>query len=221
MPVAAPSVRPWAGTGSTVSYACRMARQITQSDFDDARDRARRGGGVAIAETFREWATDRERFALAEGVSRAAVLVEAGENFGYAGDHAEALRMYEAARADGGATYVDPRALMVQALYQGGREDAALELADALRKDSPRLVNTFLVLGGFFEFVDEARRAQRWYSMGIRAMDSGNLPGTESQYESMLIGRARVRDDLGMPRDALDDAAAAIVEAYGSSGGAS
>lgn len=193
-----------------------MAREITQSDFDNARDRAHRGEDVAIAETLREWAMNTDRFALAGDVSRAAVLVEAGENFGYAGDHAEALRMYEAARNDGGSTYVDPRALMVQALYQGGRTDAALELADALRKDAPRLVNTFLVLGGFFELVDELKQAQRWYSMGIRAMDSGNLPGSESQYESMLIGRARVRSELGMPQDTLDDAAASIIERYAS-----
>lgn len=187
---------------------------ITQNDFDHARDRAHNGENVAIAETLRAWATDAERYALTEDVSRASVLVEAGENFGYAGDHAEALRMYEAAREDGGVAYVDPRALMVQALYQGGQTDAALELADALRKDSPRLVSTFLVLGGFFELVDEFRQAQRWYSMGIRAMDSGNVSGSESQYESMLIGRARVRSELVLPRDTLDDAAAIIIERY-------
>jgi len=191
-----------------------MPRLIMQTDFDTARDRAHRGENIAIAETLRAWASDEEHFTLAEEVSRAAVLVEAGENFGYAGDHAEALRMYEAAREDGGPAYVDPRALMVQALYQGGRKDAALQLADALRKDSPQLVNTFLVLGGFFELVDEAQQAQRWYSMGIRAMDSGNVPGSESQYETMLLGRARVRDELGLPRDTLDDAAMVIIERY-------
>ena len=196
------------------SYACRVPRLITQTDFDTARDRAHRGENLAIAETLRAWAIDTEHFALAEDVSRAAVLVEAGENFGYAGDHAEAFRLYELAREDGGPSYVDPRALMVQALYQGGRTDASLELADALRKDSPQLVNTFLVLGGFFELVDELKQAQRWYSMGIRAMDSGNVPGSESQYESMLLGRARVRSELGMPRDTLDVAAAIIIERY-------
>jgi tetratricopeptide (TPR) repeat protein len=199
-----------------------MPRLITQTDFDTARDRAHRGENIAIAETLRAWATDDEHFTLAEGVSRAAVLVEAGDNFGYAGDHAEALRMYEAARDDGGPTYVDPRALIVQALYQGGRKDAALQLADAMRRDSPQLINTFLVLGGFFELVDESQQAQRWYSMGIRAMDSGNVPGSESQYETMLLGRARVRDELGMPRDTLDDAARIIIETYaeGRGGGA-
>jgi hypothetical protein len=204
--------------GASLSYAVGVARLITQNDFDNARDRAHNGEDIAIAETLRSWATDAASFTLADDVSRAAVLVEAGENFGYAGDHAEALRMYEAARDDGGAAYVDPRALVVQALYQGGHTDAALELADALRKGAPQLVNTFLVLGGFFELVDEFRQAQRWYSMGIRAMDSGNVPGAESQYESMLIGRARVRSELGMPRDALDDAAVAIVDTYGAQG---
>ena len=213
MPSAVPD--PLARRQRHVSYACPVPRLITQSDFDKARDRAHRGENIAIAETLRDWATDEEHFTLADDVSRAALLVEAGENFGYAGNHAEALRLYEAAREDGGPSYVDPRALMVQALYQGGRTDAALELADALRKDSPQLVNTFLVLGGFFELVDELKQAQRWYSMGIRAMDSGNVPGSESQYESMLLGRARVRSELGMPRDTLDDAAAIIIERYG------
>ncbi len=197
------------------SYAGRVPRLITANDFDDARERAYRGG-TAIAETLRSWATEPDRYTLADGVSRAAVLVEAGENFGYAGDHAEALRMFEAAREDGGPTYVDPRALIVQALYQGGRKDAALELAEVLRRERPSDVNVFLVLGGFFELVDEHRAAQRWYSMGIRAMDSGNVAGSESQYETMLIGRARVRDELGLRPDTLDDAAAIIIERYGS-----
>lgn len=190
-----------------------MPRLITQNDFDDVRLRADRADG-SIAETLRAWAMETDRYRLADDVSRAAVLIEAGEDFGYAGNHAEALRMYEAARDDGGPAYVDPRALIVQALYQGGQTDAALELADALRKESPRQLNTFLVLGGFFELVDEFKQAQRWYSMGIRAMDSGNVAGSESQYESMLIGRARVRSELGMPRDTLDDAAAIIIERY-------
>jgi hypothetical protein len=30
----------------------------------------------------------------------------------------------------------------------------------------------------------------------------------------MLLGRARVRDELGMPRDTLDDAARIIIERY-------
>lgn len=190
-----------------------MPRLITQNDFDDVRLRADRADG-SIAETLRAWAMETDRYRLADEVSRAAVLIEAGEDFGYAGNHAEALRMYEAARDDGGPAYVDPRALIVQALHQGGQTDAALELADALRKESPRQLNTFLVLGGFFELVDEFKQAQRWYSMGIRAMDSGNVAGSESQYESMLIGRARVRSELGMPRDTLDDAAAIIIERY-------
>jgi len=193
-----------------------VPRLITLKDFDDARDRAHRGEDQdrAIAETLRSWATDAGLYALAEDVSRAAVLVEAGENFGYAGDHAEALRMFEAARADGGSIYVDIRALMVQALYQGGQKDAALELANALRKESPDQITTFLVLSSFFELVDEFQAAQRWFSMGIRAMDSGNVPGSEQQYESMLIGRARVRNELGLAQDTLDDAAAIIIERY-------
>ena len=194
-----------------------MPRIITLNDFDTARDRAHRGetDDRAVAETLRDWATDTERFSLADDVSRAAVLLEAAENFGYAGDFVEALRLFDAARVDGGPTYVDPRALMVQALYQGGNKDAALELANALRRERPADVNVFLIVGGFFEFVDELQSAQRWYSMGIRAMDSGNVSGSESQYETMLIGRARVRDELGLAHDTLDDAAAIIIERYG------
>ncbi|MHA7986197.1 tetratricopeptide repeat protein [Rathayibacter sp. CAU 1779] len=191
-----------------------MPRLITRADFDDVRERARGGDNLSVAETLRSWATDPTRYTLAEDLSRATVLLEAGENFGYAIDHAEALRMYEAAREDGGPTYVDPRALMVQALYQGGQTDAALELATSLRKDAPTHVNTYLVLAGFLELVDELQAAQRWYSMGIRAMDSGNVAGSESQYESMLIGRARVRSELGLAKDTLDDAAVIIIERY-------
>lgn len=193
-----------------------MPRLITSNDFDDARDRAHRGEDQdrEIAETLRSWASDEAAYTLAADLSRAAVLVEAGENFGYAGDHAEALRMFEAARRDGGPVYADVRALMVQALYQGGQTEAALELANALRRESPDQITTYLVLSSFFELVDEHQAAQRWYSMGIRAMDSGNVPGSEQQYESMLIGRARVRAELELAPDTLDDAAAIIIERY-------
>ncbi|NNC11134.1 hypothetical protein HII28_04480 [Planctomonas sp. JC2975] len=196
-----------------------MPRLITPADFDSVRERARSGDNFSVAETLRSWAMDPDRYTLSDDLPRATVLLEAGENYGYAGDHANALRMYEAARDDGGTTYVDPRALIVQALYQDGQTDSALELATALRKDVPANLGTYLVLAGFFELVDELQPAQRWYSMGIRAMDSGNVSGSESQYESMLIGRARVRSELGLAPDTLDDAAVIIIERYAAARG--
>jgi tetratricopeptide (TPR) repeat protein len=192
-----------------------MPRLITQTDVDAARERAYAGDGVGVSEALRDWAEDTEHFALADDVSRAAVLMEAGEGFAYAGDYAESLRLFEAAQRDGGETYVDPRALMVQSLYEGGDPAAALELADALRVERPEQANTYLVLGGYFELAGELGRAQRWYSMGLRAMDSGNVAGTEQQYESMLVRRRGVRRELELAPDALDEAADVIAARSG------
>ncbi|HWU46538.1 MAG TPA: hypothetical protein VN133_07255 [Humibacter sp.] len=188
-----------------------MPRPITPDDVDHARESALVGDPRTAAERFRAWATDARAYTLADGVSRAALLADAGEYFGYADDHDEAVRMFEAAIADGGPVAISPRVMLVRELFQAGRTEDAFALADELRRERSAGVTDYILLGSGFELIGENKQAQRWYAMGLRAIDSGSILASEFDYESLLIGRQRVRSNAGMPEDALDAAARAIM----------
>jgi len=188
-----------------------MPRTITLIDVDRARESALSGDPLAAAERFRSWAEETERFTLRPEVSRAALFADAGEYFGYAGDHTEAVRMFEAAIADGGPVPISPRVMLVRELFQAGRTDDGIALSDELRRERPTAVTDYILLGSGFELIGENAHAQRWYAMGLRAIDSGAIMASEFDYESLLIGRQRVRSNAGMPEDALDAAALAVL----------
>lgn len=188
-----------------------MPRTITLADVDRAREAALTADPRAAAERFRSWAEDTARFRLQPELSRAALLADAGEYFGYAGDHDESVRMFEAAIADGGPVPISPRVMLVRELFQAGRTDDAFALADTLRREHPSDVTDYILLASGFELVGEDAQAQRWYAMGLRAVDSGTILASEFDYESLLIGRQRVRSNAGMPEDALDAAAIAVL----------
>jgi hypothetical protein len=188
-----------------------MPRPITLDDVDRARESALVGDPLTAADRFRAWATDTHAYALGAGVSRAALLADAGEYFGYAADHDEAVRMFEAAIADGGPVAISPRVMLVRELFQAGRTEDAFALADELRRERPADVTDYILLGSGFELIGENTQAQRWYAMGLRAIDSGSIMASEFDYESLLIGRQRVRSNAGMPEDTLDAAALAVM----------
>jgi hypothetical protein len=188
-----------------------MPRLITLDDVDRARESALTADTLAAAERFRLWATDPHAYALGAGVSRAALLADAGEYFGYAGDHDESVRMFRAAIDDGGPVPISPRVMLVRELFQAGRTGDAFALADELRRERPADVTDYILLASGFELVGENTQAQRWYAMGLRAVDSGTIMASEFDYESLLIGRQRVRSNAGLPEDALDAAAIAVL----------
>ncbi|MEV4252865.1 tetratricopeptide repeat protein, partial [Spirillospora sp. NPDC049652] len=107
---------------------------VTEDDLDDLEfDTLRTGDHIAAARRLAELAD-----AVSGGVSRANVLLRAGEQWQHAGEHDRAAQFYRRAVEDGGETYGDPRAYLADALFELGRVPEARALVSDIRGDAPR-----------------------------------------------------------------------------------
>lgn len=135
---------------------------------------------------------------------RAAWLCHAGERWEMVDDFARARRCYEEAVADGGETFLDPRADLANVLLEldeTKRADALI--ADLHREAETGDVGEFLHerVGEILELHGRYEEALHWFDEGLthvarkdpKAMDLG-----------CLNGRFRVRRVLDLPHDRLD-----------------
>ncbi|MCX9193635.1 hypothetical protein C3Y87_20055 [Carbonactinospora thermoautotrophica] len=181
---------------------------------------ARTGDHASAAHRLEELAaTGREG-----DVSRAEVLLDAGNHWLNAGRPEEALRCYQRARGEGDDALVDPRPFMVGALFATGRDGEAhaiLAELDAERPDDPE---TCLLTGTALEQHGDFKAALRWYARGMErqlrdlGLDTGE-PGLDLDdvdpdpvFIELLIARARTRGELGLVPDEYDEFAVFVAE---------
>ncbi len=145
---------------------------------------------------------------LAPGApGRAEALFFAGEKALLSGDAATARTWLERAAAEPGEVTIDPRAELLGCLLLLG-EDAEVEtLLAELRKASAGgdFRGTFHeVVGEVLEQAGRLEEAERWFNIGLVALDEHDPTDSE---EICLIGRHRVRRLLDKPLDRLDTVA--------------
>lgn len=195
---------------------------VTEDDLDDLEfDTLRTGDHTSAA---------RRLSALAEsvsgGVSRANVLLRAGEQWQHAGDHAQAAELYRKALADGGDTYGDPRAYLADALFELGDQDEARALVEQIRADAPRDPEVYRTVAEVLYAQGDTPGAYEWATAGadvvLALRDRGGPAGrpadagpddarqtdvalAEDSLEALLRLRYRARVDLGRPEDSYDD----------------
>lgn len=196
---------------------------VTEDDLDDLEfDTLRSGDHTSAA---------RRLSALAEsvsgGVSRAKVLLRAGEQWQHAGDHDKAAVLYRKAIADGSEAYGDPRAYLADALFETGEADEARALVDQIRADAPRDPEVYRTVAEVLYAQGDAPGAHEWATAGAdvvltlrdkgpdqadaearvalledEAIDERSL--AEDSLEALLRLRYRARIDLGRPEDEYD-----------------
>ncbi|NDU77326.1 tetratricopeptide repeat protein [Actinomadura sp. DSM 109109] len=202
---------------------------MTEDDLDDLEfDTLRTGDHISAARRLSELAES-----VSGGVSRANVLLRAGEQWQHAGDHARAAESYRRAMEDGGETYGDPRAYLADALFELGRGDEARALVDAIRADRPRDPEVYRAVAEVLYAQGDATGAHEWATSGAdvvlalrdRAVGTGMgggpdeapppgadslTPGlddvaiAEDSLEALLRLRYRARIDLGRSEDDYD-----------------
>lgn len=134
---------------------------------------------------------------------RAAWLGHAGERWQTSGDLARARACLQEAVQDGGWTYVDPRAELVDVLLDLGETGQADDLLAELRRElaAGRVGGPVpAYVGESLEMHDRLEAALRWFNEGLISSghrDDGDL--------ACLNGRFRVRRRLGLPHDHDDD----------------
>lgn len=139
-------------------------------------------------------------------VGRAAWFVHAGEAWELEGDPRRAKAMYEEAVADGGPSLLDPRAELLNVLFELGEAGRAEEVLADLTADLRRggVTETLhATVGEALELNDRPREALRWYNSGLtRSERTGDEPDL-----MCLNGHFRVRRTLGLPQDKYDELA--------------
>ncbi|QKG23374.1 tetratricopeptide repeat protein [Actinomadura verrucosospora] len=201
---------------------------VTEDDLDDLEfDTLRTGDHISAAERLSELAES-----VTGGVSRANVLLRAGEQWQHAGDHGRAAELYRKALEDGGEVYGDPRAYLADALFELGRADEARTLVDQIRADKPRDPEVYRTVAEVLYAQGDASGAHDWATSGAdvvlalrdRAVGTGIgdpdeppvaddeslTPGpddvalAEDSLEALLRLRYRARIDLGRSEDDYD-----------------
>lgn len=145
--------------------------------------------------------------ALAPGApGRAAWLAHAGEAWELAGDPQRARTCYEAAIADGGDAYLDPRAQLLGVVLDLGEvaraEELLAELALALRDGHRHGEFVHETVGEALEMHGRPEEALRWFDAGLSASERDSPADLDI---GCLNGRFRVRRALGMPMDRFDE----------------
>ncbi|WP_242911039.1 tetratricopeptide repeat protein [Actinomadura terrae] len=200
---------------------------VTEDDLDDLEfDTLRTGDHISAARRLSELAE-----AVSGGVSRANVLLRAGEQWQHAGDHARAAELYRKALEDGGEVYGDPRAYLADALFELGEPDEARRLVEQIRADQPRDPEVYRAVAEVLYAQGDTSGAHEWATSGAdvvlalrdRAVGTGIgggpderpapdtlTPGpddvaiAEDSLEALLRLRYRARIDLGRAEDDYD-----------------
>lgn len=192
---------------------------MTEDDLDDLEfDTLRTGDHIAAARRLAELAD-----AVSGGVSRANVLLRAGEQWQHAGEHDRAAQFYRRAVEDGGETYGDPRAYLADALFELGRVPEARALVSDIRADEPRDPEVYRALAETLYAHGDVLGAHEWSTNGVDVVlalrdraagrvpvsagdvvDPGDAALAEDSLEALLRLRYRARMDLGRPEDDYD-----------------
>jgi predicted Zn-dependent protease len=169
---------------------------VTEDDLDDLEfDTLRTGDHAAAARRFLELAET-----VSGGVSRASLLLRAGEQWQHAGDHERAAETFRNALADGGDTYGDPRVYLAGALFELDQRDEARRLLDQVRAESPQDPEVYRAVAELLYEQGELVDAHDWSTAGAdlaRSADPESLEG-------LLRIRYRSRLDLRRPEDEYD-----------------
>ncbi|MGH3377134.1 MAG: tetratricopeptide repeat protein [Actinoallomurus sp.] len=169
---------------------------MTEDDLDDMEfDTLRTGDHASAARRFVELSET-----VSGGVSRASLLLRAGEQWQHAGDHAKAAETFRGALADGGDTYGDPRIYLAGALFELDSKDEARGLIDQVRAESPKDPEVYRAVAELLYEQGELVDAHDWSTAGAdlaRADDPDSLEG-------LLRIRYRSRLDLRRPEDEYD-----------------
>lgn len=185
-----------------------MTRVITTADVDELEESG--VGDRAIAETLTAW-TEEAGVRYSVDVSPAELISLAATYYGLAGDDDAQWRALERARAADGGTAIDVEAKMISALARRGQNEAAVQLADELRRAGVASYLSYGLVAESLADIGEERAGIRWLNMGLRAFDRyfGDDPDEDDLelLDDLVLTRLLIRRRLGMAPDSYDEQA--------------
>jgi hypothetical protein len=189
-----------------------MAGMLSEDDVDEIVFKAAGDGDHLGAAATLETLAERGEVHSAE-VTKASLLVDAGSQYGLADDWSEAIRCYRAAVTDGGSCSVDPRVWLHDGLLRNGQPGEAMALRDELKASRSRDPGMYEAVAETLEAMGLLGDAHTWFTMGYHRCEGAAVP--DFLLDLLLVGRRRVRIDLGYPMDDLDEVAEDYMETVG------
>ena len=144
-------------------------------------------------------------------VSRALLLVRAGESWAAAGDTTRAVAAFRSAVEDGGDVAPDSRAYLAEALLRAGDHAEAEALLTTLRKERSRDAMLYVFLGEAMENAGDDSAALRWYTTGITRLENDDEV-SDDDFDLLVVDRFGVRSRLGFEPDDYDELAMDLLD---------
>ncbi|QUH05569.1 tetratricopeptide repeat protein [Saccharopolyspora erythraea] len=144
---------------------------------------------------------------------RAEILTDAADQWHRAGDHDRAVQLLEEAIAHGGEDGANARVGMAEVLFDLGRDDEARAQLDALRHQRPPSPVPYHLAAELLEERADHQNSLTWFNMAVSRLSEQEMADLDHEFAafshagSVLVGRRRVREALGIPPDELDESA--------------
>jgi hypothetical protein len=133
-------------------------------------------------------------------VSRASILVLAAEEWRAAGQPARAMECFQRAVEDGGEAGFDPRAGIADTLFELERPDEAREVIETIRAEGGVSTATAHTIAETLVAYGDLRGGLDWATQAALGCDEN-----DPEQVAVLRTRYRIRVDLGLPEDELDE----------------
>lgn len=149
---------------------------------------------------------------------RGDILLEAAELWHRAGDHERAIELLTEVVALGGEDGGCARVALADVLFDLDRGEEAHAQLDALRRERPSSPIPYYLAAELLESRDDLDEALTWVNMAVSRLTEQELAeqrgefGAFSYANAVLAGRRRIRTELGLPADELDEAVATPAE---------
>jgi tetratricopeptide (TPR) repeat protein len=144
---------------------------------------------------------------------RSEILLEAAQVWHRAGDHDRAMDLLAEVIEDGGEDGACARVVLAEVLFDEGRADEAYAQLGQLKASRPASPGPYELAAELLEERGEARGALDWFNMALSRLDEQEMAALRGElgwatYAATVVhGRRRTREVLGLPPDELDRAA--------------
>lgn len=184
----------------------------------DRFDELVRGEEIRAAEEAVELALDAEDRAEKHPEHRAELLLEAAEAWQQAGELDRAAELCTEVIGFGGQEGQIARLGLASIWFNQERDDDARAMLEAVLADGPPYALVYQAGAELYAEIGDLDQALVWYDRAYEQLmdqdQSGQLDDEDfvADAHEILIGRSLVREDLGLERDELDQAASALLQ---------
>jgi hypothetical protein len=156
-----------------------------------------------IADVIERWATATDEFTVGGQLTAPILLLIAAEHRHAAGDVDNAHRLAGIARDHADAEPYEAHPTFIDFALEAGDDVQAAFLADEVRRAQPSDLAFYSMIGESYEEHGDDATAERWYTLGVEMMvRTGETDDPE--YLGLLISRAMLREEMGLPADDFD-----------------